>query len=682
MTTAFIVRPFGEKTFRSSGADIKVDFDRIERDLIDPALTRLGITGRTTGEIVEAGNIRDDMFFLLLTRDLVVADVSIHNANVFYELGIRHALRDRWTVLIRCKGDPMPFDNLTDRYLEYDKDNPGASVDKLAEAIQSTLEAKGKDSPVFRSLPNLQPPNVDGFIVIPSDFGGEVELARDTRQVGDLLLLASEAQGFPWEVEGLRAVGRALFKLNAMRPARGVWETVLDLRPNDLEASELLGTVYQRLGERAKPNEVDEKAKLLSRSNQVLEQVLADPELDVRKRAELHSLIARNHKSRWRDDWKDKAEGRREAALGSKFLRESCEAYAQAFRVDLNHHYSGLNAAAMLTVLTSLARALPKKWAARFRSDREGTAELEEREGQLKKLLVAVALSLEAERERLKVKPNRDARIWLDISFADLDLLTLEGRPEAVEEAYRGALQDAESFHRESAAKQLLLYQELGLMAENVQAALAAVSAHISPAKVDPRVLLFTGHRMDAPGRDRPRFPADKEEVARKAIADAVDKEMAQAARDGQKLVGIAGGASGGDILFHEICREKGIESTLYLVMPRSPFITASVQDAGGEWMTRFDALARTLPKRELMSSAELPAWLRKKPQYTVWDRSNLWMLHNAFVHGGENATLIALWDGGAGDGPGGTEHMVREARARGSRVIPLDTRALFKLGG
>jgi hypothetical protein len=56
-------------------------------------LKKLGFEGRTTQGIAKAGNIREDMFRLLVTADLVIADISIHNANVFYELGIRHALR-------------------------------------------------------------------------------------------------------------------------------------------------------------------------------------------------------------------------------------------------------------------------------------------------------------------------------------------------------------------------------------------------------------------------------------------------------------------------------------------------------------------------------------------------------------------------------------------------------------
>ena len=115
---AFIVRPFGVKN--------NIDFDEVEREADRPGADRLGVTGRTTGEIVGQGNIRTDMFQLLLTADLVVADLSIHNANVFYELGIRHSLRDRHTFLLRSDTDRFPFDLQTDRYFTYDKSSSPA----------------------------------------------------------------------------------------------------------------------------------------------------------------------------------------------------------------------------------------------------------------------------------------------------------------------------------------------------------------------------------------------------------------------------------------------------------------------------------------------------------------------------------------------------------------------------
>ena len=117
MMNVFIVRPFGTK----SG----IDFDRIETDLIRPAIERAGLTGGTTGQFIQQGNIRTDMFEQLLVADLVIADISIHNANAFYELGIRHALRDKRTFLIKSnqatpgekdtKDTDVPFDLKTDR---------------------------------------------------------------------------------------------------------------------------------------------------------------------------------------------------------------------------------------------------------------------------------------------------------------------------------------------------------------------------------------------------------------------------------------------------------------------------------------------------------------------------------------------------------------------------------------
>jgi len=55
-------------------------------------------------------------------------------------------------------------------------------------------------------------------------------------------------------------------------------------------------------------------------------------------------------------------------------------------------------------------------------------------------------------------------------------------------------------------------------------------------------------------------------------------------------------------------------------------------------------------------------------------------MLHNALHRGGRNTTLIALWDGGGGDGPGGTTDMIAQASELGARTIIIDTRKEFGL--
>src|SRR5439155_18565932 len=155
------------------------------------------------------------------------------------------------------------------------------------------------------------------------------------------------------------------------------------------------------------------------------------------------------------------------------------------------------------------------------------------------------------------------------------------------------------------------------------------------------RVLLFTGHMIDKPGRPEPRFPADKEELARQSIRSAIEKEAAIA----PIAYGIAGGANGGDILFHEICAELGIPTQLYLALPREEYIVASVQGGGPQWVERFNKLLNQHPETRVLSETEdLPSWLAdNKDEYDIWRRNSLWLLHNALAEQEQAVTLIAL---------------------------------------
>ena len=144
---AFIVRPFGTKQ--------GINFERVEQELLAPALKELNFSGKTTQVFTEQGNIRTDMFEQLLIADLVIADVSIHNTNAFYELGIRHAFRDRHTFLIKSEGDEIPFDLKTDRYFHYNAQNPADALKALIKALRKTFDSTQQDSPVFQLLPTL-----------------------------------------------------------------------------------------------------------------------------------------------------------------------------------------------------------------------------------------------------------------------------------------------------------------------------------------------------------------------------------------------------------------------------------------------------------------------------------------------------------------------------------------------
>jgi len=171
---------------------------------------------------------------------------------------------------------------------------------------------------------------------------------------------------------------------------------------------------------------------------------------------------------------------------------------------------------------------------------------------------------------------------------------------------------------------------------------------------------LFTGHMIDAKDRQNPRFPAYKEGNVRKEIRKHLIK-VKQTTKD--EITGIAGGACGGDILFHEVCAEINIPTEIYLALPVEEFKKASVSFAGATWEARFDSLIKELPIHIL------PGLQNNNHKENVWERVNTWMLDIVFKHGGENVTLIALWDGKGGDGSGGTEHMVNITKDKGGRV-------------
>ena len=664
MLNVFIVRPFGTRN--------GIDFDRVESDLIRPAMDRAGLTGGTTGRFIQQGNIRTDMFEQLLIADLVIADISIHNANVFYELGIRHALRDKRTFLIKSQDDKtqqptadteVPFDLKTDRYLAYDSKAPGGAVDILAAALKLTLDSHNADSPIYQLLPGLEPADPDKVLVVPLDFREEVERVEAARNCGDLQLLAAEVDGFAWRTAGLRLVGHAQFRSRDWTGAKVTWSAVRDDNDMDAEANILLGTIFQRLGD-------------LVSSDQAVERALQNKEISAGQRAEIRALMGRNAKNQWEQTWASApdVDATQKSALGSPYLEKSFEFYRAGFIEDRNHFYSGLNALAMVTMLTELAQVQTGIWEDSFDSKEDAAQRLQKLKELRGDLAAGVRLAIESKQAALQRTNKSD--VWTEISTADLICLTVN-RPSRVGQAYKKALAEASEQARDAVRRQLLLYRRLGILKENIQAGLDNIAPGGGQSQeAPPRVILFTGHRVDAPDRQTPRFPADKEKLARTMISEAVALEKGKTQG---KLLGISGGASGGDILFHEVCQELAIPSQMYLVLPRIEYIKASVADAGSAWVDRFDRLYDKLAPRILSDSEQLPRWLRAKKNYDIWQRSNLWMLHNALSISQDHLTLIALWNGATGDAPGGTEDMVKRAKDRGATFIHLDTRKLVE---
>jgi hypothetical protein len=663
---AFIVRPFGTKG--------GIDFEAVDEKLIQPALKEAEITGGTTGSILEAGNIREDMFQLLLVADLVIADISIHNANVFYELGIRHAVRARQTFMIRAKGqkprvqrgpeDEVPFDLKTDRYLEYDAANPGASLAVLVRALKETKASSRVDSPVFRSLPGLKETERSKLSAVPADFADEVNLAASKAQGGKLGLLAREAGRFLWEQEGRRLVGRRQFKGKFLVSGRETWESVTRQEPLDPEANLILGTIHQRLGD-------------LTQSDQCLQRVLENPAVRKEDRAEALALRGRNQKAMGRALWGDKDQAaKRASVIGKGLFVLARDLYAEGFKCNLDHFYSGLNALALSVLLIELIGQEQEAWKETFDSDVKAAQAEEDLKTSRDRLAGAVGISLEAAEEADLNSGNPD--IWLAVSKADYLFLTAK-RDAAAAAAYERVAIGLQPFERGAVRDQLEMFAEVSVRADRARLCLEKLGAAAESAPALRQVILFTGHMIDKPDRKEPRFPASAESRARAAI----EKEVRQLveALPGPAL-GVAGGANGGDILFHEICASLKIPTRVLLTLPEGPFIAESVAGGGPGWIGRFNSLMTSHPGKNevqvLSGSKDLPSWMREPAGYDVWQRTNIWLLEEALASGAPNLSLIALWDRKSGDGPGGTKDLVEQARKHGVNTILLDTTALF----
>ena len=185
------------------------------------------------------------------------------------------------------------------------------------------------------------------------------------------------------------------------------------------------------------------------------------------------------------------------------------------------------------------------------------------------------------------------------------------------------------------------------------------------------QVFLFSGHRVDAPGRAHPRFPAAMVPQAAAAIAHALD---ALDARPGD--LALAQGAAGGDLLFAEACAARGVRVQLLLPLPEAEFIKQSVlgSDGDDDWPARYAGLRARLQDAPRV----MPDELGPLPAHgDAFERCNQWLLHSALAHGEGKLRFICLWDGKGGDGPGGTAHLYREVKRRTGRVTWIDTRHL-----
>ena len=674
MTRAFVIRPFNTKEDRSGK---KIDFEAIHNKLIHPAIDACKLQGNTTGEIIEAGNIREDMFQLILEADLVICDITIHNANVFYELGIRHSLRKKRTIMIKGTGagDSTIFDLQTDRYLPYRVEEPGAALQDLINTINATLSSEREtDSPIFKLLPTL--PEVDPAHVqfLPNEYREEVERAFASKSKGWLRLLSEEVRGQRFQWQGLKLVAYYQWKLKDYEAAQDSYKLVRDVYPNDVDANLALSNIYERLYRQTK------KIVELTKSDQATDRVLTSKDVSHKDRVEALALKGRNKKTRWRrefEELEDHKERRKNAM--NRLLLNSFQAYFDAFSNDLNHFWSGLAALQMGEIFLSLIQE-EDYWLASFEDDDEAEAYKKQMDKNVDSLKFAVKASILQGLQ--SIEESDPERAWAEVSKADLSFLTDSNRYRILQQ-YKDAIPLETPFVWDAAKGQLKLFASLGIKEDIAQEVIATIDQRFASRKksgqadqqdqpVKPKhLIVFTGHMIDEPERSEPRFPADQEAEARALIKAELEKILQD--NHEYEYEGLASAAPGGDILFHEVCKELNIATKICLPMPSKIYAAEIFKDNElNGWRSRFLAMKDNHEILVLSDSPGLPNWLQSSGK-NEWERGNQWVMKIAEASDAAKRTLVALWDEqGQGSRRGGTAHMVQLAQETGSIDIQI----------
>ncbi len=333
----FVVMPFHR--VRSDHDDVVIDFDEVFAHLIAPSIENAGLKPHRADEETLGGIFHEAMFERLALCEYAVVDLSLSNPNVFYELGVRHAIRPWATVLMHRKGAPLPLDVAPNTSMLY---SPWLLTDpaelRLAQArlTRRLVEAKARrtDSPVHTFLHGLPTYEVDHRRV-----DAMLEAIERDSQLGQRIAAAGD-QG----IDAVRAIRHELGEVSelesesvvallmAFRSVEG-WAEMVDLVPQMIpELAEVWVVREQYAAALGRCGRFGEARRILSEL------------VELRPNAETYGLLGGVLKREWRTL----------VATGSTSTRWSrpltlaADAYRQGFEIDLRDPYPGVNAVALL----------------------------------------------------------------------------------------------------------------------------------------------------------------------------------------------------------------------------------------------------------------------------------------------------------------------------------------------
>jgi cell division septum initiation protein DivIVA len=344
----FVLMPFGRKT---DAAGRVTNFDSVFKKIIAPAVEQAGLEPIRADEEKIGGTIHKPMFERLMLCHYAVADITGANPNVFYELGIRHALRPSSTAILFREGTVIPFDIALVRGISYKADDAGEPLDieapiaAIATHLAAARHTPHDDSPIFQLVDVLPHWQIDHSKT--DVFREQIDYSkRYKKRLADAVRAGAEA------VKEIAAEA-ALKNLNEIE-AGIIIDLYLSLR--DVESHAAMVELYERMPpplQRAKMIR-EQLGFALNRVERFddAETVLKEAIAEFGPSSETNGLLGRIYKDRWT---KAKEAGRPEAR---SLLRRAIDTYLEGFEADWRDAYPGVNA---LTLMEQQDKPDPRK---------------------------------------------------------------------------------------------------------------------------------------------------------------------------------------------------------------------------------------------------------------------------------------------------------------------------------
>lgn len=332
----FVLMPFGKKKDEKGNI---IDFDKIYNDFIKPSIENSDLDPIRADEEQTGGIIHKAMYERLMLCEYAVADLSLLNANVFYELGIRHAIRPHSTITLFESSSRLPFDVNFLRSLPYDRKLKNLEVLKseLTKKLSNAQSHnKDTDSPLFQLVEGIKPSNIEHIktdifrkqVEYNKEIKLKLEILRKEKNLEGLISLENEINLKTVEFGVLVDLFLSYRAVEAFKNMISLVKKMPKPLQHSIMIQEQLGFALNRINKRDDAiNVLKEIIKNHGNSSETL------------------GILGRVYKDKYKEALECK-----DNFMAQGYLKKAIDTYLEGFESDFRDAYPGINAITLMDI--------------------------------------------------------------------------------------------------------------------------------------------------------------------------------------------------------------------------------------------------------------------------------------------------------------------------------------------